>query len=60
MAGGDGFAATYDVTASFPDVQELGRESATESQIQLGLLTTFVQEASWIFYDHIEDKYPDA
>ena len=56
----DGFAETYDVSATFPDVQELGRESATESQIQLGLLTSFVQEVSWLFYDHIEDKYPDA
>lgn len=56
----DGFAETYDVSSTFPDIPELGRESATESQIQLGLLTSFVQEAAWIFYDHIEDKYPDA
>ena len=56
----DGFAETYDVASTFPDIPELGRESATESQIQLGLLTSFVQEAAWLFYDHIEDKYPDA
>lgn len=56
----DAFAESYDVTATFPDIPELGRESASASQIQTGLLTTFVQEAGWLFYDHIEDKYPDA
>ncbi len=56
----DAFADSFDVTATFPDIAELGRESATASQIQTGLLTKFVQEAGWLFYDHIEDKYPDA
>ncbi len=56
----DAFAESYDVTASFPDIPELGRESATENQIETGLLASFVQEAGWLFYDHIEDKYPDA
>ena len=56
----DSFAESYDVTATFPNVPELGRESATASQIETGLLATFVQEAGWLFYDHIEDKYPDA
>jgi hypothetical protein len=56
----DSFADSFDVTATFPDIAELGRESATASQIQTGLLATFVQEAGWLFYDHIEDKYPDA
>ena len=36
------------------------QKSATASQIETGLLATFVQEAGWLFYDHIEDKYPDA
>ena len=56
----DAFAEGYDVTATFPDIPELGRESATANQIETGLLASFVQEAGWLFYDHIEDKYPDA
>ena len=55
----DSFAESYDVTSTFPNVPELGRESATASQIETGLLATFVQKAGWLFYDHIEDKYPD-
>jgi hypothetical protein len=56
----DSFGEAFDVSSTFPDVPELGRESATSSQIQTGLLATFVQKAGWLFYDHIEDKYPDA
>ena len=56
----DSFGETYDVTATFPDIPELGRESASASQIETGLLATFVQKVGWLFYDHIEDKYPDA
>lgn len=56
----DSFGEAFDVSSTFPNVPELGRESATASQIQTGLLATFVQKAGWLFYDHIEDKYPDA
>ena len=30
-----------------------------ETLIQNGLLATFVRNVAWVFYDHIEDKYPD-
>lgn len=56
----DSFAKTWDLTAKFPDMQGVGRESATASAIQMGVLAKFVDEATWLFYRHVEDKYPDA
>ena len=56
----DAFAETYDVSGEFPKIAELGRESSTEERIEMGLLATFIEEAAWLFFDHIEDKYPDA
>lgn len=55
----DEFAATFSVTSRFPDLEGVSRESANARQIETGLLTKFLQEASWLFFDHIEDKYPD-
>ncbi|MEE2682231.1 MAG: hypothetical protein VX641_07670 [Planctomycetota bacterium] len=55
----DSFAKTWDISVKFPDVTGVGRESATESQIQMGVLAKFVDEVSWLFYRHVEDKYPD-
>ena len=56
----DAFARTWDITSKFPDIQGVGRESASESSIQMGVLAKFVEETAWLFYRHIEDKYPDA
>jgi hypothetical protein len=56
----DSFAKTWEIGVKFPNIQGVGRESANESQIQMGLMAKFVDEASWVFYRHIEDKYPDA
>ena len=55
----DSFAQHWDLSGEFPKVRELGRESASPKQIETGLLAIFIQEISWLFYDHIEDKYPD-
>ena len=33
--------------------------AARREDIERGLLTLFVQRTSWLFYRHIEDKYPD-
>ena len=55
----DSFAEHWDISGEFPKVRELGRESASQNQVETGLLAVFVQQASWLFYDHIEDKYPD-
>lgn len=56
----DAFAKTWEITVKFPDIQGVGRESASESSIQMGVLAKFVDEVSWLFYRHVEDKYPDA
>jgi hypothetical protein len=55
----DEFAFTTNVIVRFPDQEGVGRESARGEDIERGLLTLFVQHASWVFYRHIEDKYPD-
>ena len=56
----DAFSETYDISSEVPKIAELGRESSTAEKIKTGLLATFVQQAGWLFYDHIEDKYPDV
>lgn len=55
----DSFAQHWDISAEFPRIKGLGRESASKENVQTGLLAMFVQEISWLFYDHIEEKYPD-
>lgn len=55
----DEFVFTTNVISRFPDKEGVGRESAQAEQIELGLLTLFVQRTSWLFYRHIEDKYPE-
>jgi hypothetical protein len=54
----DEFVFTSNVVSKFPDKEGVGRESARREDIELGLLTLFIQRSSWLFYRHIEDKYP--
>lgn len=55
----DEFVFTTNVVVRFPDKEGIGRESATAAQIERGVLTLFIQRCSWLFYRHIEDKYPE-
>ena len=55
----DEFVYTTNIVEKFPDKEGVGRESARAEDIERGLLTKFVQRTSWLFYRHIEDKYPD-
>ena len=55
----DEFVYTRNIVERFPDQEGVGREAARREDIARGLLTLFVQRASWLFYRHIEDKYPD-
>ena len=55
----DSFAEHWDTSVEYPDIKGLGRESADKKNVETGLMAKFVQKMSWIFYDHIEDKYPD-
>jgi hypothetical protein len=55
----DAYAVEFNILGKFPDLENLGRESATERSVELGLQKVFVEKAGWLFYDHLEDKYPD-
>lgn len=54
----DSFAEAYNVVVRFPP-QELGRDSASANQIETGLIVKFIEKTAWLFYNHIEQKYPD-
>jgi len=58
-ADADEFAFSKNVTVKFPDEEGISREQATARQVETGLLTKFLQRTAWLFFDHIEDKYPD-
>jgi hypothetical protein len=55
----DAFAEEFSISVKFPDVKDLSRESASEAQVQLGLVAKFTQTVNKLFYDHLEDKYPN-
>ena len=55
----DSFSEHWDISDEFPKIKQLGRESATQQSIETGLMAVFVRKIAWIFYDHIEEKYPD-
>jgi hypothetical protein len=47
------------VTAKFPPQEGTARDQLSQVLVQNGLVSTFVRNCAWVFYDHIEDKYPD-
>jgi hypothetical protein len=55
----DSFAATFDVRTAFPTQIGLTRDSLSGQAVLTGLLTRFVQKSAWLFFTHLEDKYPD-
>lgn len=55
----DSFVETIDMSAKYPREEGLGRESANAGQIQFGLLYEFIEKTTWLFYQHLEPKYPD-
>ncbi len=55
----DSFADVFPVEAKFPEIEGLSRESASAANIQAGLLKQFTRNAAWLFYRHLEPKYPD-
>ncbi len=54
----DEYVFTTTIAVKFPDLEGLGRNQATATQVNTGLALKFVQHSSWLFYRHIEDKYP--
>ena len=55
----DSFVDAWEVTAKFPDLEGLDRDSASEFEIQTGLLSEFIKRTSYLFYTHLEPKHPD-
>jgi len=55
----DTFVENFDINVKFPKVSGVDRQSATESAIHEGLLVQFIQQTNWLFYQHLEPKYPD-
>ena len=55
----DEMADIFHVTARFPKLKELDRQSATEQAIRTGLYVEFIKHVGWIFHAHLEPKYPD-
>ena len=37
----------------------MDRDSATQDSIETGLLAQFIKHTAWLFYPHLEPKYPD-
>lgn len=55
----DEFSDAYHVTARFPTIKQLDRDSASSEVIETGLVTEFMKQTAWLFYPHLEPKYPD-
>ena len=55
----DSFADQFMIESTFPTARAVSRESADAVRIQAGLLKTFVDRTSWLFYLHLEPKWPD-
>ena len=55
----DSFVDTFNVVAEFPNVPMVTRQEATAEQISLGLMVQYTRQVSWLFFDHLEPKYPD-
>ena len=55
----DTFVDSFNVESRYPDLEGVGRENASPSQIQSGVLVPFVQRTAWLFHTHLEPKHPD-
>jgi hypothetical protein len=54
----DAPAEEFNVSVGFPEDEGISRDMATANDIELGLQKLFVDKVAWLFYDHIEAKYP--
>ncbi|MEM7228177.1 MAG: hypothetical protein AAF432_05100 [Planctomycetota bacterium] len=55
----DVFTESFSVSSEYPGISELTEFEASADQIQRGLHQTFIKQIAWLFFDHIEPKYPD-
>lgn len=54
----DELADIFQVSARFPKLKELDRQGASEQAIQTGLYVEFIKHVGWLFYPHVQPKYP--
>lgn len=55
----DVFADSYAILSEFPGISGVTRNSARAEDIERGILADFIMHSSWLFYRHLEPKYPD-
>jgi hypothetical protein len=55
----DMFVDEFEVYAAFPQFERLTRSEASANVIEYGLQAEFIKRISWLFYTHLEPKYPD-
>ncbi len=55
----DSYVESFSVESRFPRVKGVGRDGANRVQIETGLLAQFIEKTAWLFYKHLEPKYPD-
>ena len=55
----DLFSDEFSVISNFPKESNITRDGAQENQIRTGLLAEFIKQTAWLFYEHLEPKYPD-
>ncbi|MCZ6836630.1 MAG: hypothetical protein O7G85_12710 [Planctomycetota bacterium] len=55
----DFFSVSMNVTTTFPEKNVVTRDEYPQQQIEMGLLGRFIRQTTWLFFDHIEPKYPD-
>jgi hypothetical protein len=55
----DMFVETFDLSVKYPHESGITRDSASADTINYGLQYNFVEKTTWLFYQHLEPKYPD-
>ena len=55
----DMFVETFDLSVKYPHDPGITRDTASPEAINYGLQYNFVEKTTWLFYQHLEPKYPD-
>jgi hypothetical protein len=55
----DAFAIQLDAGEHYPRDKGYTKDMLTRQVVETALLNLFIRETAWLFFDHIEDKYPD-
>ena len=55
----DSFAIQMETGEHYPRDKGYTKDMLTRQVVETALLNLFIRETAWLFFDHIEDKYPD-